>query len=796
MKFTLSWLKQHLETEASLAEITDTLTRIGLEVEGVDDPREALAPFKVAHVIAADPHPDADRLRVCKVDTGKGIIQVVCGAPNARAGMKGVFAPPGSYVPGIDMTLKPAKIRGVDSSGMLCSEREMMLSDEHDGIIELDADAPIGASFAEIAGLDDPVIDIAITPNHPDALGVSGIARDLAAAGLGRVITPEIAPVAGTFDCPIAIETDAPNACPVFAGRLIRGVKNGPSPQWLQQRLKAIGLRPISLLVDLTNFLTYDRARPLHVYDAAKIGTTVHARLAQPGEKVAALDGQTYETAGGECLIADDNGPLGFGGVMGGEASGVSADTVDVLVESAWFEPVQTAQTGRRLGIDSDARYRFERGVDPAFVIPGLELITRMILDLAGGEASRIVVAGTVPTPDKRIAFNPSRVASLGGLDLPESRSRAILESLGFGWEQSDEGIMVRVPSWRPDVDGEADLVEDILRIEGYDKVPSVALPRLHDVARPTLTLGQSRARSVKRCLALEGLFEAVTWSFMDSTTARAFGGHDDLMLENPISSELDMMRPSLVPNLVQAAGRNRDRGAGSVALFEVGPAYCGTKPEDQSLIAASVRLGVTGARHWRNSSREVDAYDAKADAIAALAAAGAPVENLQVFDGAPHWYHPGRSGTLRLGPKRILAAFGEMHPNALADLDVKGPVVAAEVYLDQIPEPKRKGGRSRAALRLLNLPAVERDFAFLIDRDIDVGTVIKAAKSADKRHIESVDVFDIYEGKGVAPESKSVAIAARLQPQEKTFTESEIEAICAKIVAMVEKATGGTLRR
>ncbi len=796
MKFTLGWLKQHLDTTATLAEISETLTRIGLEVESIDDPREALAPFTVAHVVSATQHPDADRLKVCMVDTGKEVVQVVCGAPNARTGMKGVFAPSGSYVPGIDLLLKPSKIRGVESSGMLCSEREMLLSDEHDGIIELDADTPIGASFAEIAGLDDPIIEIAITPNRPDALGVAGIARDLAAAGLGTVITPAITPIAGDGPCPIRIETEDQDACPLFAGRLIKGVKNGPSPKWLQLRLKAIGLRPISLLVDITNYITHDRARPLHVYDAAKIGTTVRARRAKAGETVNALDGNIYETRGGECLIADDNSPLGFGGVMGGEDSGVSEETVDIFVESALFDPILTAETGRRHGLLSDARYRFERGVDPGFVVDGLTLATQMIMDLAGGTPSEIKIAGKIPEDAKKVTFRPARVKSLGGLDVPAKRAQAILESLGFGWSEGKDSITVSVPGWRPDIDGEADIVEEVLRIEGYDKIPATPLPRTVEVARSTLTLDQTRARAVKRRLATEGLYEAVTWSFMDSRVAQYFGGHDGLMLENPISSELDMMRPSILPNLIAAAGRNNDRGADGIALFEVGPTYQGQGIDDQAHVAATLRLGNKTSRHWREAAGPVDAYDAKADALAALEAAGAPVGNLQVYDEAPAWYHPGRSGTLRLGPKKILASFGELHPAIMRHLDVEGALVGAEVYLDAIPQPKRKSGQSRPALHLSNLPAVERDFAFIINRDVAVGDLVRAALGSDRKHISQVDVFDVYEGQGIEPTAKSVGIAVRILPQEKTFTDKDLEGICERLVAMVEKATGGRLRR
>lgn len=796
MKFTLSWLADHLETEATLEEIADMLTRTGLEVESVEDPRAALAPFTVARVLEAKPHPDADRLTVCTVETGNETVQVICGAPNVRAGMKGVFAPAGSYVPGIDLKLKKAKIRGVESQGMLCSEREMMISDEHEGIIELPADAPLGASFAEVAGLDDPVIDIAITPNRPDALGVAGIARDLAAAGLGRVKTPAPAPVEGRFACPVRIETDDAEACPVFVGRLIRGVKNGPSPDWLQRRLRAIGLRPISALVDITNFIAYDRGRPLHVYDAAKLTGRVRARLAEPGESFTALDGKTYETLGGECLIADDSGPLGFGGVIGGEASGVTEETTEVLVESALFDPVRTAETGRRHGIESDARYRFERGVDPDFVVSGMEIATAMILELAGGEPSEITIAGKVPGARKRVAFDPARIESLGGIALPSGRAREILEALGCDWAEEGDEVTVFAPPWRPDIDGEADLVEEVLRIHGYDAIPDTALPRRDGVARATLTAGQRRARAVKRRLASEGLDEAVTYSFMDARAAGHFGGNEALRLENPISSELDMMRPSILPNLLLAAGRNRDRGASSVALFEVGPSYLGAEPGEQLQVAACVRAGSTGPRHWAGAGGPVDVFEAKRDALAALEAAGAPVDKLQVAREAPSWFHPGRSGAFKLGPKMILAVFGELHPGVLKALDIDGPAAGAEVFLDRVPQPKAKARRTRKAFAASNLPAVERDFAFLVDAETAVGEITAAARSADKEHIAGIDVFDVYQGKGIPEGRKSVAIAVRLEPTVQTFTEAEIDSIASKIVSAVETVTGGTLRR
>jgi len=796
MKFTLSWLKDHLDTQADLDTIAETLTRLGLEVESLEDPRATLAPFTVAAVEAVEAHPNADKLTVCRVNTGEETVQVICGAGNVHAGMKGVFAPVGSYVPGIDLELKKTEIRGVESQGMLCSEREMMISEEHEGIIELAEDAPVGASFAEATGRDDPVIDVAVTPNRPDALGVAGIARDLAAAGLGTLHTPSPEPVEGGFACPIAIATEDGEACPVFVGRLIRGVRNGPSPDWLQRRLTAIGLRPISALVDITNYLAYDRGRPLHVYDAAKLTGTVRARLAAAGESFTGLDGKPYASAGGECLIADESGPLGFGGVIGGEESGVTEATTDVLVESALFDPVRTAETGRRHGIESDARYRFERGVDPAFVVPGMEMATRLILETAGGEASALTIAGELPESRRELDFDPGLLRRLGGLTLESGQIRRSLDALGFSARDSGDRLQVQVPSWRPDIDGPADLVEEVLRVYGYDRVPEAELPRGTGVAAATLTPGQRRVRAVKRRLAVEGLDEAVTYSFMDSRHAARFGGGEALRLENPISSELDMMRPSILANLARAARANRDRGAGSVALFEVGPVYTGTEPQDQLEVAAGLRLGRTGARHWRATARSVDVFDAKRDALAALEAAGAPVDKLAVAREAPDWFHPGRSGVLRLGPKTVLASFGELHPAVLEALDIDAPVAAAEVVLDRLPGPKATAKRRRSALSASNLPAVERDFAFLVNADTPAGEMIAAARKADPEHITAVDVFDVYTGEKIEAGKKSVALSVRLEPAERTFTEAEIDAVGEAVVAAVEAATGGSLRR
>jgi len=786
--------------DASLDDLSARLTSLGLEVEKITNMGEQLAAFKVAHVISAEQHPDADRLRVCKVDTGDGIVQVVCGAPNARTGMKGVFAPSGTHIPGTGIDLKPTKIRGVESSGMLCSERELMLSDEHDGIIDLKTDAPAGTPYADLAGLDDPVIEIAITPNRQDCLGVAGIARDLAASGFGILKADEIKPIPGRYKNPVDIalkfSDNDRDACPLFVGRYIRGVKNGPSPKWLQDKLKAIGLRPISALVDITNFVTYDRGRPLHVFDAAKLSGTLHARLAEKGESLLALDGKTYQMKGEECVIADDNGVLGFGGVMGGEESGCTETTTDVLVEAALFDPIRTAMTGRVHGIESDARYRFERGVDVNFVIPGIELATKLIMDLCGGEPSEMTIAGEVPIFDKVINFDTGRVASLGGLTLKQSEIIAILERLGFtAKDQNGSTWHVSVPSWRTDIVGPADLVEEVLRIHGYDNIPVASLPRLNDVAKPTLTTAQRRSRATRRALASCGFNECVTWSFISEDQSNRFGGIEDaLRLANPISSELVIMRPSLLPNLLDAARRNLDRSMDLIRLFEVGPQYRDDTPDGQSLVASGLRVGSAGPIHWNTPRRDVNAFDAKADAMTALAAAGAPTDNIRVFDGAPDWYHPGRSGTLRLNPKMVLANFGELHPAILKELDIDGPVVAFEVFMDNLP-PSRKSSATKPAAKMNALQPVVRDFAFVVDADTAAADLMQAARGADKKHIKAVTLFDVFAGKGMEPETKSLAIAVRLEPVEATFTDDELDAIAKKIVAAVGKATGGTLR-
>jgi phenylalanyl-tRNA synthetase beta chain len=800
MKFTLGWLKDHLETEASLEEITDKLSMIGLEVEEVEDRAKALAPFTVAYVKEAKPHPNADRLRVCLVDTGEETVQVVCGAPNARTGMKGVFAPAGSYIPGTDMVLNPGKIRGEDSNGMLVSEREMGLSDEHEGIIELSEEAPLGAPFAEVMGLGDPVIEIAITPNRADCLGVHGIARDLAAAGLGTLKPFDAPRVPGSFESPIKWRRDLPGelaaACPYVAGRYFRGLRNGPSPAWMQRRLKAIGLRPISALVDITNYVTFDLGRPLHVFDADKVEGDLTMRMAREGEAIPALDGETYALDSGMVVIADDKGPEGIGGVMGGESSGVSEDTTNVFLEVALFESVRVAVTGRKLGILSDARYRFERGLDPRSAAWGVDIAAKWITELCGGEVSEVTSAGEIPASDRFITLRPERTKTLGGVDIKAEEQVRILGDLGFlAGKQAKGARRFDVPSWRADVEGEACLVEEIMRIHGFDAIPETVPAREAVLPQAVLTPLQRRRSLARTGLAWRGLKEAVTFSFISGPDAELFGGvEESLRLVNPISADLDVMRPSLLPTLARAAARNADRGFPDVALFEVGPQYSDDSPEGQALVAAGLRCGEAAPRHWETTPRPLDAFDAKGDALAVLAACGAPVENFQVTSDAPAWYHPGRSGVLRLGPN-LLAAFGELHPRVLNAMDLRGPAAAFEVFLERIPQPKARAGKLRPALVLSPLQPVARDFAFLVDETVPADKLLRAARSADKKLITAVELFDLYAGRGIEPGKKSLAINVTLQPTTATLTEDEIEAISAKIVAQVTKATGGALR-
>jgi len=799
----MRWLKEHLDTDASVAETRDRLDMIGLEVEKVEDQASELAAFKVAAVISADKHPNADKLRVCLVDTGSGPpVQVVCGAPNARAGMKGVFAPPGTHIPGTGLDLKVGTIRGVESRGMLCSGRELKISDDHEGIIDLPADIPVGTPLAEVLGLNDPVITINLTANRPDCAAVLGIARDLAAVDLGRFKDPTIKPIEGTFPCPVAVTLDfgsTPSLCRAFALRLVRGVRNGPSPDWLSRRLTAIGLRPINTLVDITNFITFDRGRPLHVFDAAKVAGDLVVRRAHAGESLLALDGRTYELDDTMCVIADAHGVESLAGIMGGEATGCSEETVDVLIESALWEPRNIAQTGRRLGVNSDARYRFERGVDPAFMIPGLELATAMVLDLCGGEPSQITVAGN-PTVEERIIDFPVReVRRLAGLDVPLAELRRVLSRLGFFVAGKGQVVKIAVPSWRPDIEGKADIVEEVVRILGVDRIPSTPFDRGEKPRKPVLTTNQVRTRKARRALAARAMVEAVTWSFISKPDATLFGGgKPSLSLANPIAVDLSDMRPSLIPGLARAAQTNADRGLADVALFEVGQIFVGERPVDQLTAAGGVRRGRARpegiGRHWSTKATEVDVFDAKADALAVLAAAGAPGPALQVVPGGPAWFHPGRSGIIQIGPT-VLGHFGELHPRTLEALKVDGPAVAFEVILERIPTPRPKATRAKPDLDLSPLQPVERDFAFLVERDVRASDIIRAAQTVDRKLISGVSVFDVYEGDGIEPRKKSVAIAVTLQPREKTMTDEEIDAVAARIVAEVGKKTGGVLR-
>ncbi|MGR3485727.1 MAG: phenylalanine--tRNA ligase subunit beta [Paracoccaceae bacterium] len=797
MKFTLSWLKRHLDTDATLHEITDALTDLGLEVEGVEDPRAVLSNFTLGRVIDAERHPDADRLRVCTVETGAGIQTIVCGAPNARAGITAVIAAPGTYVPGIDTTIQVGTIRGVESHGMMASERELNLSDEHDGIIELAADGAwtgeVGQSFADwLAEHDpskvDPVIEIAITPNRPDALGVRGIARDLAARGLGTMRDLRLEPVPDAFENPVPVTTQT-EACPVFCSRVLRGVANGPSPAWLADRLRAIGLRPISFLVDVTNWATYDLARPLHVFDAAKVQGALRVHAAEGGETLVALDEKTYEMQPGMTVISDDTGVISIGGVMGGLSTGVSEATTDVIVEAAWFDPVRTAATGRALKINSDARYRFERGVDPEFTPRGLDHAVRMILDHAGGEASAMTVAGTIPDHSRAYRLEPARIESLVGMTIPESTQRQTLTALGFRLE----GDMAHVPPWRPDVQGEADLVEEVARIASLTGLAAVPLPRPPGVARPVLTAMQRREGAARRTMAALGYVECVTYSFIDREAALAFGGADDARLANPISAEMSHMRPGLLPGLLRAAARNRARGEADMLLFEAGHAFGSGAPGNQRFEVAGVMIGGTGPKDVHGADRPWDVFDAKADAQALLAAMGAPAA-AQVLRGADGWWHPGRSGRITLGPKKVLATFGELHPRVVAAMGLKGRVHAIVAWPGAVPVP-RSTGAARPALDAPDLPWVERDFAFEVDAKVEAQVLANAAKGADKAVISQVRVFDAFEGGSLPEGRKSLALTVRLQPREATMTEAEIEAIAAKVVAKVEGASKGKLR-
>ena len=800
MKFTLSWLHAHLDTKAALSEIVDKLTLIGLEVETLSDPSEIFANFEVAEIIATEPHPEADRLQICTVKSGGGEQKLVCGAPNARAGLIGILAQEGAVIPANGMVLGKAKIRGVESRGMMCSGAELGLSDDHDGIIELSDGAKIGTPAAAALGLDDPMIEIAITPNRPDCLGVRGIARDLAAAGLGTLKPDSIAEIKAEKDdgTMIAVKGDT---CPVFAACRIEGVQNTQSPAWLRARLTAIGLKPISALVDITNYISYDRGRPLHVYDADKLTGTVTARPAKNGERFVALDEETYELRDTDCVIADEKGVLGLAGIMGGLDSGATLETQNVLVECAWFEPVAIALSGRHHNIDSDARYRFERGVDPASVDSGLNLAVQMIVEICGGTVCQPVTAGDVPQETKTVRFDPQRVQQLTGLEIAESDMQAILEKLGFDVE-TGKIWQVTAPSWRPDIDDTtngADIVEEIVRIYGLDEVPSTPLPRHSGVAKPTLTLAQRRAALMRRGLAARGLVEAVTWSFISEKQAKAFHVAEGLELANPISSELSHMRPSLLPGLMAAAQRNADRGADAVNVFELGHEFKGPTPGAQRFAAAGLRAGLATPKNWRGAAQSVDAYQARADAEAALAACGVSIDGLQVLpipaESGIDWYHPGRSGVLARNPREPMAVFGELHPALLQAFDYAMPMVAFEVWPESVPAPKPSSDIARSALALSNLQSLTRDFAFEVLAETQAATMVRAAKGADKKLISQVRVFDVFDGGSLPEGMKSVALEVTLQPSDKTLTDAEIDAVSEKITAAVEKASGGKLR-
>jgi phenylalanyl-tRNA synthetase beta chain len=798
MKFSITWLKDHLETSASLQEVTDALTSIGLEIEGVEDPSELLAGFRIAHVLTAEKHPDADKLQVLSVDTGDGDpVQVVCGAPNARAGMKGVLGLPGAVVPSNGMELRKAAIRGVESTGMMCSARELDLGEDHDGIIELPDDASVGHSFADYQG-SSPIIDVAITPNRPDCMGVYGIARDLAAAGLGTLKPIAFPKFEASGASPIEIRTDDPEGCPAFYGRVIKGVKNGPSPDWLQQRLKSAGQKPISLLVDLTNYLMLAFGRPAHVYDLAKMQGSIFARRAKPGEEVLALNEKTYTLDDSMTVIADDAAVLGIGGIMGGERTGVQGDSTDVLLEIAYFDPARSGVTGRKLGLATDARTRFERGVDPEFLDEGLDLLTGLIVEFAGGTPSEGVRAGSPPSEAKVVSFDTSLTTRLGGVEVADEDQRSILESLGF--TVSDDW-QVTCPLRRHDIEGPADLVEEVVRIHGLDKVESVALPRVDGVARPTASPQQLLERKLRRAAAGSGLDEAITWSFLPEEAAKHFTATDDLWkLDNPISEDMKVMRPSLIPGLLMAAKRNADRGAGATRVFELGRRYFRGKDgvSDERATLGVVLSGEKTQRGWANGkAQSFDAYDAKAAALTLLEAAGAPTARLMVMGEAGDQFHPGQSATLRLGPKNVLARFGMLHPATLKAFDMDGPVAAVELFLDAIPAKKASKGAvsfARPSFAPPALQAVTRDFAFLVPANLAAEELLKSVRGSDKVNITGARVFDVFTGEGVPEGKKSIAIEVTLQPQEKSFKDKDLKAIADTVVAAASKL-GAELR-
>lgn len=803
MKFTLEWLKDHLDTQASADAIGTALTTIGLEVESVEDQGKALRPFVVAKVESAEPHPNSDHLKVCKVDAGTGtLIDVVCGAPNAVSGMKSVFAFPGTYIPGKDFELKAGvMIRGQPSNGMLCSAMELELSNDHEGIIVLPDDAPVGVPYVDYAGLNGVVFDISITPNRGDATGIYGVARDLAAYGLGELNPTDryMAPVPSAGPSPIPplpqnFAPGEPKAIRKFAGRYIAGVRNGPSPEWLQRRLRAVGLRPINALADITNFVSQGWGRPLHAYDADKVTGTMLLRNARAGETLEGLDGRTHTLDETMCVIADDTGPLCLGGILGGVPSSCTDATVNVFMECASWDPDEIAKTGRKTGIVSDARYRLERSVDPALTEPGLELATRLVIEICGGTPMTPAISGEDVFPNTVIDFPLSEVKRLTGLDLPAARIIELLSRLGFVVAGEGPLVSVKVPSWRPDVTQKADLVEEVMRMEGVDTVPVTPLPRLHDVAPRMLTTMQNRRRLSKRVLAARGLDEAVTWSFISAEEAQRFGGgKPELKLANAIASDLSDMRPSLLPGLLAAVRRNQNRAFRDVALFEVGQVFLSDRPEGQRTYATAVRAR-DATKTWQGGT-SLSVFDAKADLAAVLDALGHDIDKLQLVAEAPAWAHPGRGGRLQLGPTNVIGWFGELHPAWAQELDVTGPVVAFELDLDAIPEPRRKATRGKGALKLSDLMPVERDFAFVLDRTVAATTLLKAARNADKALISDVGIFDLFEGGSLGEGKKSVALRVTLQPTDRTLTDEDIDKVSTAIVAAVSKATGGTLR-
>jgi phenylalanyl-tRNA synthetase beta chain len=804
MRFTLSWLKEFLETTASLDNIIPTLNKIGLMVESVVNPAESLEGFVVAEILSVKPHPNADRLQVCEVSTGKETMQVVCGDLKAHVGMKSVLARPGMKIPGLGTVLKLSKIRDVESQGMLCSLKELGLTGEQqEGIINVDPSVTVGTPYAEVAGLNDSVIELDLTPNRSDCLGVYGIARDLMAAGIGDLIPLQIKPVKATFASPINVKIDLPeeakSACPVFTGRVIRNVKNGQSPQWLQDRLKAIGLRPISTLVDVTNFMTYHINRPLHAFAADKLKGNLTIRLARSGETIKALNDKKYQLAPFMTVIADDQGVCALGGIIGGEESACTSETTTVFLESAYFDSVRTARTGRTLSILSDSRYRFERGVDPQMVQDGLELGTQMILDLCGGEASEVVIAGKIPSEKKTIRFNPELIKTLGAVSVEKNTSINILKNLGFTVDEKDNHLDVTVPSWRHDIDGPADLVEEVIRIVGYDNIELEELPsplpeEAYESSPGSLQIAH-RLQVARRALAARGLTECQTWSFISRKLDGLFGEVDEAMIiTNPISQELEVMRPSLLPNLLAGVSRNHDRGLEDIALFEVGHQYGSRLPMNQEIVVAGVRSGTYTPRHWLRKTRNVDVYDAKSDFFSLLQAFGLDLDKVQVVaEGLPSWYHPGKSGRVQLGPKTCFGYFGEVHPKVLKQFNLTTPLVGFELLIAHIPLPKAKG--RKPTLKLSPFQPLTRDLAFILDKEMPVGEVLKSMRQVNQELITGIDVFDVYQGEGIPTGKKSVAFTIHIEPHERTLTDKEINTIIDQIINKVHTVNGGELR-